>query len=213
MLTPYAMMKQLVTAFILICFVALSINSVGQTIKYNPKLYLQSLDSFQKKYIEEHEVVKGADKAHFAFYPIKQQFALQAKFERIIDTVGFTMKTVNNGSQKYFVYGKVYFTINALKQELFVYQSKMTMQMPKYKNHLFVPFLDATSGDESYGGGRYIDLLTTDISNDTVLLDFNKCYNPYCAYAAGYKCPIPPKENILSIAITAGEKNFIKNMH
>ena len=84
------------------------------------------------------------------------------------------------------------------------------MQTEKYRNYLFVPFTDATTGDESYGSGRYLEFYIADIQNNTLQLDFNKAYNPYCAYAAGYKCPIPPRENNLPLAIKAGEKNFAK---
>jgi uncharacterized protein (DUF1684 family) len=74
---------------------------------------------------------------------------------------------------------------------------------------LFVPFKDRTNYDATYGGGRYIDLSTKDIVNGRILLDFNKCYNPYCAFADGFNCPIPPDENSLPIEIAAGEKTFI----
>ena len=66
---------------------------------------------------------------------------------------------------------------------------------------------------ETYGGGRYIDLTITDIKNNLIELDFNKCYNPYCAYSDGYSCPIPPDENNLKIKIEAGEKKFAKPQH
>ncbi len=87
------------------------------------------------------------------------------------------------------------------------------MNDPTYKNYLFLPFTDLTSGEESYGGGRYIDLETTDIFNNKVIIDFNKAYNPYCAYASGYNCPIPPRENDLPVAVKAGEMNFGKKVH
>ncbi|HNJ28593.1 MAG TPA: DUF1684 domain-containing protein, partial [Ferruginibacter sp.] len=78
-------------------------------------------------------------------------------------------------------------------------------------DYLFVPFTDLTTGDESYGSGRYIEFYIQDIQGDgTLQLDFNKAYNPYCAYASGFKCPIPPRENALNVAIKAGEKNFAK---
>jgi len=75
---------------------------------------------------------------------------------------------------------------------------------------LFIPFADVTSGDETYGTGRYIDISTKDIINNTVVIDFNKAYNPYCAYSNGYNCPIPPAENYLAVAIKAGERSFAK---
>ncbi len=82
-----------------------------------------------------------------------------------------------------------------------------------YKDHLFLPFTDLTSGEESYGGGRYIDLETTGIINNRLVIDFNKAYNPYCTYSDGYNCPIPPRENDLPVAIRAGEKAFAKPVH
>lgn len=93
-----------------------------------------------------------------------------------------------------------------------LYQSQGLMGSNEYKNYLFLPFTDATTGVETYESGRYIDLLTTDIVNNTVTIDFNKAYNPYCAYVSDvYNCPIPPKENHLRVAIRAGEKMYGKH--
>lgn len=73
-----------------------------------------------------------------------------------------------------------------------------------YKNHLFLPFTDATGGAETYKGGRYIDL---EISEESIIvIDLNKAYNPYCAYADGYSCPVPPQENNLRVKILEGIK-------
>jgi uncharacterized protein (DUF1684 family) len=69
---------------------------------------------------------------------------------------------------------------------------------------LFVPFRDATSGTDSYGAGRYLDLEPED--DGTYALDFNLAYNPWCAYAPQYSCPLPPRENWLTFPIPAGEK-------
>jgi uncharacterized protein (DUF1684 family) len=74
---------------------------------------------------------------------------------------------------------------------------------------LFIPFRDATSGSETYGGGRYLDV---DLESDgSVAVDFNQAYNPYCAYSDGYSCPIPPPENALAVPIRAGERAFVRN--
>ena len=76
----------------------------------------------------------------------------------------------------------------------------------RYDPHLFVPFRDATSGKESYGASRYIDL---DVQHDDLyVLDFNYAYNPYCAYSDAYVCPLPPRENWLAVEIRAGEKKY-----
>ena len=69
---------------------------------------------------------------------------------------------------------------------------------------LFVPFRDATSGKETYGAGRYLDLHIE--AGGTVDLDLNLAYNPYCAYSESYSCPLPPPENWLKVAIRAGER-------
>lgn len=87
------------------------------------------------------------------------------------------------------------------------------MKQKKYKDYLFVPFGDATSGFESYGGGRYLEFEISDIHHNKVQLDFKKAYNPYYAYTAGYNCPIPPKENFLAVSIEGGEKNYEKPVH
>ena len=120
------------------------------------------------------------------------------------------MKTSANTLQHYFKYGRLNFVLDGKDYHLYVYQSSDLMKTEKYKDYLFVPFTDASTGDESYGSGRYLDFSTTDIKNNTLYLDFNKAYNPSCAYATGFHCPMPPKENLLTVAINAGEKNFGK---
>ncbi len=77
----------------------------------------------------------------------------------------------------------------------------------RYKNsHLFLGFWDATSGNETYPGGRYIDL--EPLGQERYLVDFNYAYNPYCAYSHRYSCAIPPLQNRLPIAVRAGEKKY-----
>jgi len=71
---------------------------------------------------------------------------------------------------------------------------------------LFIPFKDATSGKETYGAARYLEIEETEVG--IFLVDFNKAYNPYCAYSEAYSCPFPPRENWLEVAIKAGEKKF-----
>ncbi len=69
---------------------------------------------------------------------------------------------------------------------------------------LFVPFQDATSGTETYGAARYLDIEVED--DGAVILDFNMAYHPYCAYNEAYSCPLPPAENRLPVRIEAGER-------
>jgi uncharacterized protein (DUF1684 family) len=80
------------------------------------------------------------------------------------------------------------------------------------EEQLFVPFRDATSGQETYGAGRYIDLdAAKDRSADGKwALDFNRAYNPWCVYSEDYTCPLVPQENRLAVPVCAGEKNYPK---
>ena len=73
---------------------------------------------------------------------------------------------------------------------------------------LFIPFTDRTNGHETYGGGRYLDAPLPEANAPEITLDFNRAYNPYCAYNNAYSCPVPPAENRLQVAIPAGEKSF-----
>ena len=108
-------------------------------------------------------------------------------------------------------YAILHFKIDDTAYKLQVLQSKELMGIKQYSDYLFVPFTDLSCGLDSYENGRYIDMLVADLENDSYTLDFNKAYNPYCAYVTGvYNCPIPPKENELPIAIKAGEMKFGK---
>lgn len=104
--------------------------------------------------------------------------------------------------QAYLRYGTFSFELKGKKLRLFVYKSAED----PYTRSLFVPFSDATSGHETYGAGRYLDL--EEHGGDVYELDFNGSYNPFCAYNDGYICPVPPSENKLPVEILAGEKNY-----
>ncbi|MEO5943240.1 MAG: DUF1684 domain-containing protein [Ferruginibacter sp.] len=172
--------------------------------------YIESLHQYQQDYIKNHEVVKGEDKKFFRFFPGSKKYSVTASFAKTNDPKGFVMKTSGAKTSKFYRYGLISFTIDKKSYHLTVYQSQDLQTNPQYKNYLFIPFTDLTSGNESYGGGKYIDITTEDIKDNKVLIDFNKAYNPYCAYATGYNCPIPPRENNLAVAIKAGEMNFGK---
>ncbi|WP_159474130.1 DUF1684 domain-containing protein [Dyadobacter sp. 3J3] len=93
--------------------------------------------------------------------------------------------------------GYANFSINGVAQKLLLLKNEAVIS---------VLFKDATSGKETYGGGRYLDYPVSKIKGDSLVLDFNTAYNPYCVYAPTYACPVPPKENTLSVAIRAGEQ-------
>ena len=122
------------------------------------------------------------------------------------NTPYFEMKTTTNRVAKERVFGILSFTINGQLLKLNVYQSEPEIDSDADSDYLFLPFLDATNGETSYGGGRYIDL--TIPTTDELIIDFNKAYNPYCAYNEKYSCPIVPRENYLALEIRAGVKRF-----
>lgn len=175
------------------------------------KTYKDSVEAYLKKYVREHEVVRGKDKELMAFFPVNEKYLINCKFERSMNSPWFRMESSGQIKRNYRVYGTIHFLINDTTLTLNIYQSQDLMSTDKYRDHLFIPFTDATSGEETYESGRYIDLEIKDIKNDTVVIDFNKAYNPYCAYVSGkFNCPIPPAENRLPVAIRAGEKAFGK---
>ena len=170
------------------------------------------IKDYQKNYASSHEVVKANNRKFFRFFSADEKYKVKCNFQKSTDTTAVIMKTSGTKiPQKDFVrYGKLSFTINDTILTLTVYRSKALQNNPQYGRYLFIPFTDVTSGIETYGSGRYIDIFTTDIKNNIVEIDFNKAYNPYCAYSKDYNCPIPPRENYLAVAIKAGEKTFAK---
>jgi uncharacterized protein len=173
--------------------------------------YKDSLSAFQKNYVQTHEVVTGEDKKAMQFYPVDKRYQVVAKFSEPADSKWISFPTSGTLTKVFKVYGILDFQLRGKPLQLRVYQSQDLLLNPDYKNYLFLPFTDSTTGNETYEGGRYIDLATTDIHDGLVVIDFNKTYNPYCAYVSGkYNCPIPPKENSLPVAIRAGEKAYQK---
>lgn len=173
--------------------------------------YTDSLNKFIDGYIKNHEVVLGKDRALLRFYPVNANYKVTARFEDAADSKWFSMETSGGTKTPYRVYGSIHFSLHDTLVKLNIYQSQNLLAVTGYKDYLFIPFTDLSSGEGTYEGGRYIDLRTGDIVNHQLVLDFNKAYNPYCAYVTGkYNCPIPPKENYLPIAVLAGEKKFEK---
>jgi len=167
------------------------------------------MNNFIHDYVEKHEVVTGDDRKQLKFYPINETFRINAKFEKVKNGSWFSMETSGKNKQVFRVYGTIRFTIHDTLLTLNIYQSQRLMTVAEYKEQLFLPFTDLTTGEETYESGRYIDLTFADIIGDKLVIDFNKAYNPYCAYVSGkYNCPIPPRENNLNVAIVAGEKKY-----
>lgn len=142
------------------------------------------------------------------FYPLNEKYIVTAKFERTPNEKPFLMPTTTDRTPEYVKYGELHFTLEGKDLVLSLFQSTQPYDVAGYEDYLFLPFTDLTSGNGSYGGGRYLDM--TIPNGDSVIIDFNKAYNPYCAYNPKYSCPIPPEENDILVRIEAGVKNFSK---
>ena len=137
------------------------------------------------------------------YFPIDKKWAVEALVEHLSEPDTVAMTTSLGLTKYYLRHSRLHFTTPVgIDQSL-------TLFVPvSGEEYGFLPFSDATSGGESYGGGRYIDLEPPEKGQKTMIVDFNRAYNPYCAYTHFYNCPIPPEENQLSVAVEAGEKVY-----
>lgn len=202
-------MKYLFTsALLLMCFF-----SFAQT----DKEIIQEIKSYQTSENEkfstaETTILTVKDFKNFEaleFYPINLKYRVEARFIRTPNEEPFLMPTTTDRLPEYVKYGEAHFEIEGKDLKLNLYKSTEPYDEPGYEDYLFLPFTDLTSGDGSYGGGRFLDARIPD--GETIVLDFNKAYNPYCAYNSRYSCPIPPKENDLLVRVEAGVKTFGKH--
>ena len=174
------------------------------------KSYEDSLRFYFKKYVAEHEVVTGTDRQYLQFFPVQESYRVLAEFNRTENSPWFKLETTGAIQKNYRVFGTARFLLRDTIVVVNIYQSQQLMDSPEYQDYLFLTFTDPTCGHDTYEGGRYIDLRLKDISGDHIVIDFNKAYNPYCAYTSGYNCPIPPRENHIRVAIRAGEMKYGK---
>lgn len=201
-------MYKMKTIFTLVFLVVLNLG-FGQE-----KFDLDTVEKFQKELNSNYADAKTSpltaeELATFKtldFYPINEKFFVTAKFYRTENEKPFEMKTSTDRKPIYVKYGEAHFSLDGKTFQLNIYKNIELSLKEDYKDYLFLPFYDLTCGKESYIGGKYIDLKTP--NSDTITIDFNKAYNPYCAYNYKYSCPIVPLENDLKIEILAGVKKF-----
>jgi len=140
------------------------------------------------------------------FFTLNQNYRVEATLTINASPQLFKMPTSTDRLPVYSTYGELSFELNDEHYTLQVYQNQQLQTTAGYEDYLFVPFADETNGDETYGGGRYLDFRMP--KTDEVIIDFNKAYNPYCAYSDRYSCPKVPEANILPIRIEAGVLNW-----
>jgi uncharacterized protein len=206
-------MKITISLFCLICLPYILLNA--QTVeKFDAAGYSISIDSNRRQKdlemkTDAHSPIPENEKEsflHLNYYKPEIEYRKVAKFTRFDQAAHFFMKTTTDRLPEYSLYGKVTFQHKGKDYSLNVYQNIELVKKPGYEKHLFVPFNDETNGEETYGGGRFLDVYET--GADSLVIDFNLAYNPYCAYNHKYSCPIPPESNMLDTKIEAGEKKW-----
>lgn len=192
-------------ALAIIFILSYSLGSFNGSEAYTERILKErrETDSFMKRNSESP--LNQEQKKKFkglSYYLPDDKYIVNAKLTPFQNKTTVKIPTSDNAEVTYIKYGIAEFTLNDTLQSILLLQS-MEENDPKA---LFLAFTDKTSGHQTYGGGRYIDL---QLSNDRrVIIDFNKAYNPYCMYNESYSCPFPPKENHLEIAIPVGEKKY-----
>lgn len=134
-----------------------------------------------------------------SYYPENPALALELEAVPFPIHELITMQTSTGGEAVYERWARVTFEVEGVEAGLTLYRERGS-------GHIFLPFQDSNAGSETYGAGRYLEVLPLD--DGRVLLDFNYAYNPYCAYNDGWSCPVPPAENRLKVPIRAGERTF-----
>jgi len=153
--------------------------------------------------------LKPRDLKALDYFPPSPKWRVQAKLRQADSEQTLELPTSAQRTKTYRIYGYLEFEVDGQNFQVPVYQYLGMGANTLLQDHLFLPFTDLTNGESTYGGGRYIDLTISGIRDGTMIVDFNRAYNPYCAYADGWNCPIPPRENFMEIAVEAGEKNYV----
>jgi uncharacterized protein (DUF1684 family) len=138
------------------------------------------------------------------YYPVDPDYRYELELDEFEDRDVVTVATSTDGQKEYLRWGEFVFDIDGTAVTLTAYRADPN------DDRLWVPFRDATSGDETYGAGRYLDLNADEhrTNSGTWVLDFNSAYNPTCAYSDQYECPLPPAENWLEVPVRAGEQRY-----
>jgi uncharacterized protein (DUF1684 family) len=180
-----------------------ALGTLAQDHTQDAQSYQAALDAFYKD--KAHSPLTPKDRRKFSghtYFPLNDSFRVVASFEYTPDAQPFEMPTSGWKTPAYVLYGKATFEFNGRSYTLEIYKNLVYSKEPDYDGHLFLPFTDLTSGVLTYGGGRYIEVSPPE--GDTIIIDFNKAYNPYCAYSDGWNCPIVPKANDLELSVRAG---------
>jgi uncharacterized protein (DUF1684 family) len=149
----------------------------------------------------------GENKASFTalkYFPPDMKYRIQADLRPTEKKEVITLATNDGKTQSYLTYAYAEFDFENLHNRLLILE---VLDEGPDRGKLFLAFADQTSANETYGAGRYLDIKKMPGAS-TITLDFNTAYNPYCAYTESFSCPFPPPQNVLKIAIRAGELTY-----
>ena len=209
------MTKHFLVALVVAAANGLTAQAQATDYRLAPAAHQQSVVAFQqdlnKEFADPKESPLSATERQafttLPFYPTSYDYYVEATLMRDSTLLPFAIETSTAHRPLYRKYGELRFVLQGQPMRLSVYQSMDLLKRPGYEDYLFVPFTDATNGHGSYGGGRYLDLRIPPARASILLLDFNRAYNPSCAYNHAYSCPVPPAENRLSAPVPAGVKS------
>lgn len=195
---------------LIILFFAFGINVNAQEVNAKEFQERLNIEFGNKNFSPLSDDDRMAFKA-LPFFKISNKYKIKATFVKAENPERIRLKTTTERLPSYLIYGTVEFKFKGQLYKLNVYQSTDAAESDDRKNDLFIPFTDASNGTDTYGGGRYLDLKVP--SGSKIILDFNKAYNPYCAYSKKFSCPIVPEENDIPFRIEAGILYVDKHVH
>jgi uncharacterized protein (DUF1684 family) len=171
---------------------------------------------YKKEFLEDaRSPVKAEDTAFIRFFPISKKWCVLATVRMTPEAKPFDMSTHSGKTKKFRQWAELRF-LNPLSRDRRFHTLRAFERVDPPAGDtisrltLFIPFFDETNSKQTYGGGRYMDIPKAAVKNGQLTLDFNKAYNPYCAFAEGFSCPIPPAENKLLLEVGAGEMVWTK---
>jgi uncharacterized protein (DUF1684 family) len=196
--------------FIVVGLVVITAVAYMFTAAERPEAYVEKIEKERERQFKfirfniESPLTEEQKRAFtkLTFYDINPVYKVKARLIPIENKKVREVPLTDGSKQRYIEHSFAEFELGGRTNKLLLLQAMDEAD----KRNFFLAFADATSAVETYGGGRYLNVRQD--GKNSITLDFNLAYNPYCAYNPDYACPIPPKENLLEIAVEAGEKNY-----
>lgn len=166
--------------------------------------YLISIQNIRKdkdaylKTAKESPIENKADFKGLKYFEVNTDFKVSAKLDILATGQKINIAMTGGETEEYEAFANATFELEGQKCALKIFKAE--------DGSLFLPFKDLTTNKETYGSGRYLDLDMRTIKDQQIEIDFNRCYHPYCAYNHTYTCPVPPAENLVNVAVKAGER-------